>query len=128
MKLLIDTCVFLWWVDNPAKLSQDCRRLCADPDNAIYLSAVSAWEIALKYALGRLTLSDTPDRYVPRYRALHDIDTLDVSEDDTLHLIRLPNLHRDPFDRMLVCQAVARGLTVVTPDPLITQYPIRTIW
>jgi len=99
-----------------------------DGENEVYLSAVSTWEIALKHALGRLPLPHAPERYVPRLRQAHRIQPLPLTEDVTLALGRLPTLHRDPFDRMLVCQAIVEGLTLVTPDASITQYPIRALW
>ena len=109
-------------------LSARARELFVDPDNEVYLSAVSAWEIALKHAAGRLPLPEPPERFVPAERSRHGIDTLDLDEETALHVGRLPPLHRDPFDRMLVCQAIVHGLVILGPDPLISQYPIRTAW
>ncbi len=109
-------------------LSPRARELFVDPDNDIYLSAVSAWEIALKYAAGRLPLPDAPTRFVPAQRRRHGIDTLGLDEESALHPDRLPPLHRDPFDRMLVCQAIVHGLVMLGPDPLVSQYPIRSAW
>lgn len=128
MKLLLDTCTFLWIVGGMSDLSARGRELFVDPDNDVYLSAVSAWEIALKHAAGRLPLPEAPERFVPAERRRHGIDPLDLDEETALHLGRLPHLHRDPFDRMLVCQAIVHGLVILGPDPLITQYPIRTAW
>ena len=99
-----------------------------DPDNDVYLSVVSAWEIAVKHTAGRLPLPEPPDRFVPAERRRHGIDTLVLDEETALHLARLPALHRDPFDRMLVCQAIVHGLVILGPDSLITQYPVRTAW
>ena len=98
------------------------------PDNEVYLSAASAWEIAMKHALGRLPLPEPPERFVPAERAAHAIAALPIDEESALHLSRLPALHRDPFDRMLVGQAIVHGLVILTPDPLVSQYPARTIW
>jgi PIN domain nuclease of toxin-antitoxin system len=128
VKVLLDTCTFLWVCAGSPDLSASARRIFSDPANEVYLSAVSAWEIALKHALGRLPLPDPPDRFVPQQRALHAIDPLPLDEAAVLQLGKLPVRHRDPFDRMLVCQAVAHGLIVLTPDPLIEQYPVRTQW
>lgn len=104
------------------------RALFSDPANDIYLSSVSAWEIAVKHRLGKLPLGDVPVRYVPDERNKHGIDTLVLKEADTLVLDKLPMLHADPFDRMLICQAIANQMTILTPDPLITQYPVLTQW
>lgn len=128
MRLLLDTCTFLWIVGGTRDVSACARELFVDPDNDVYLSAVSAWEIALKHAAGRLPLPEPPERFVPAERRRHGIDALDLDEETALHLGRLPLLHRDPFDRMLVCQAIVHGLVILGPDPLITQYPIRTAW
>jgi PIN domain nuclease of toxin-antitoxin system len=128
MRLLLDTCTFLWIAGGDPALSPAAARLFTAPENEVFLSAVSAWEIAVKHQLGRLILSDLPDRFVPAQREAHAIEALPLDEESTLHLSRLTPLHRDPFDRMLVCQAIVHGLTILTPDPLIAQYPARTIW
>ena len=128
MKLLLDTCTFLWAIAGGAELSKAARDALTNPDNDVYLSAVSAWEIAVKHALGRLPLPEPPDRYVPAQRRARGVAALPLDEDAALQLVRLPHLHRDPFDRMLVCQALAGALTLVTPDPEIARYPVRILW
>jgi PIN domain nuclease of toxin-antitoxin system len=128
VKLLLDTCTFLWAITGDPQLSDAARRLIIDPDNEVALSAVSAWEIAVKHALGRLPLPEEPARFVPAERARHGIEALPLDEAAALHVRRLPPLHRDPFDRMLVSQALVGGLALVTPDPLIAQYPVRICW
>ncbi len=128
MKLLLDTCTFLWIILNSPQLSNRARELFADPSNEVYLSVVSTWEIALKYALGRLPLPDSPDRFIPVQRRRHSIESLALEEGATLHLPKVPDLHRDQFDRMLVSQALVNGLVILTPDNLITQYSVLTEW
>jgi PIN domain nuclease of toxin-antitoxin system len=128
VKLLLDTCTFLWIIGGTSDLSPRARELFVDPDNDIYLSSVSAWEIALKHVTGRLPLPDAPTRFVPAQRRRHGIDALGLDEESALHLDKLPPLHRDPFDRMLVSQAIVHGLVMLGPDPLISQYPIRSAW
>lgn len=128
VRLLLDTCTFLWIVAGAAELSARSRELFSDPDNDLYLSSVSAWEIAVKHALGRLPLPEPPGQFVSAERHRHAIDALALDEESALHLARLPQLHRDPFDRMLVCQALVHGLVIVTPDLLVTQYPVRAAW
>jgi PIN domain nuclease of toxin-antitoxin system len=128
VRILLDTCAFLWVTTGARDLSARARSLFRDPGNEVYLSAVSAWEIAVKHQLGRLELSDPPEEFVPRARADHGILPLDLSEETVLWISRLPPLHRDPFDRMLVCQALASGLTILTPDRQIAAYPVRTAW
>ena len=128
MKLLLDTCTFLWLVTGAGELSSSARDLIVEPDHDVVLSAVSTWEISVKHGLGRLPLPDDPERYIPKLRRDHAIDPLPLDEESTLYLRRLPQLHRDPFDRMLVCQAIVQGLVLLTPDRAITQYPVRTLW
>jgi PIN domain nuclease of toxin-antitoxin system len=128
VRVLLDTATFLWAVSDAREFSDDAREIFADPDNEIFLSSVSAWEIAVKYALGRLPLPEPPGRFVPLQRKQHGIDPLQLDEEAALHLSRLPPLHKDPFDRMLVCQAIVHHLVILTSDELIHQYPIRTVW
>ena len=128
MKLLLDTCTFLWIVADAPQLSRRARDLFQSPENEVFLSAASAWEIAVKHGLGRLPLPQPPDRYVPEMREAHGVAPLAIDEESALHVWRLPALHRDPFDRLLVSQAIVHGLTILTPDPLVTQYPGRTAW
>lgn len=128
MKLLLDTCTFLWAIEGGDELSDAARDALTDPDNDVFLSAVSAWEIAVKHGLGKLPLPEPPERYVPAQREARGITALPLDEDAALQLARLPALHRDPFDRMLVCQALAGAMSVVTPDPEIARYPVRILW
>ena len=128
MRILLDTITFLWVAADAPELSANARELFADPTNEVYLSSVSAWEIAVKYSLGKLPLPELPAVFVPAQRKQHGIDALPLDEESTLHLPRLPALHKDPFDRMLVCQAVVQQLVILTPDDLINQYAVRTIW
>lgn len=128
MRVLLDTCTFLWLISDDPQLSQKAREVFVDPDNDVVLSAVSSWEIALKHAIGKLPLPSRPESYIPAQRIKHGIDPLDLDESSTWQLHRLPRLHRDPFDRMLICQAIENGLTILTPDSEITQYPVRTAW
>jgi PIN domain nuclease of toxin-antitoxin system len=124
----LDTVAFLWAVSDAPELSDEARDLFVDPDNEVYLSSVSTWEIAVKHSLGKLPLPEPPAKFIPTQRKQHGIDSLSLDEESTLYLTRLPVLHKDPFDRMLVCQAVVQHLVILTPDNLINQYPVRTIW
>ncbi len=128
MKLLLDTCTFLWVLADARELSAKARHLVSDPGNDVYMSAASSWEIGIKHGLGRLPLPAPPERFVPEQRDHHGIQALALDEESVLYVHRLPALHRDPFDRALVCQAIVHGLTIVTPDPLVTQYPVRCLW
>ena len=128
MRILLDTCTFLWWMVDAPRLPSGVRLLLGDPGNDFYLSAVSAWEIGLKYASGRLALPLPPEEYVPSRRRTCRIEGLPLTEEAALYVPRLPKLHADPFDRMLICQAIIHGLPILTPDPQIARYPIRVVW
>ena len=128
MKILLDTCTALWLAADAPELSERAKALFSARGNEVYLSAVSTWEISLKYALGKLPLPSTPDLFVPELRRLGRMESLPLIEEATLQLFRLPKLHRDPFDRMLICQAIAGGMTLLTPDDDIRRYPVSTAW
>lgn len=128
MKLLLDTCAFLWIIRDKPQASATAVAMFCSPENEVYLSSVSAWEIAVKHRLGKLPLGDVPVRYVPAERDKHGIASLALNEADTLVLDKLPLLHHDPFDRMLVCQAITNQMIILTPDPLVAQYPVLTRW
>ena len=126
MRLLLDTCTLIWVLTGERKLPERIRAAIGERD--VLLSAASAWEIAIKHAKGTLRLSQPPDRLVPLARERYGFESLPIDEESALHVAKLPLLHADPFDRMLVSQAIVHGLTIVTPDPLVTQYPARTMW
>jgi PIN domain nuclease of toxin-antitoxin system len=128
VRLLLDTCSFLWIVGGSPEVSPRARQAFADPANEALLSAASAWEIAVKHRLGRLPLPAPPEEFVPAQRVAHGIEPLPVDEEAALHVAKLPDLHRDPFDRLLVAQALVGGLVVLTPDDAVRQYPVRTLW
>lgn len=128
MKLLLDTCTFLWLISDKSKLSRAATDLFSDPLSRVYLSAASSWEIAIKHRSGKLSLRLPPETYVPQCREALELEELAVDEAAALFTSSLPLHHRDPFDRLLVAQAATRGLTILTPDPLIAQYPVETVW
>ncbi len=128
MRLLLDTCTFLWILTEPSKVPASTLEAFQSPGNDVFLSAASAWEIALKHSLGKLPLPVDPVRFVPAQREAHGIRSLEITEEAALHQSRLPALHRDPFDRLLVSQSIVQELTILTPDPLISQYGCRTLW
>jgi PIN domain nuclease of toxin-antitoxin system len=128
VKILLDTCTFLWITTDDPALSQRAQELFAAIENEIYLSVVSTWEIAVKHGIGKLPLPALPEQYIPAQRIKHGIDSLPLDEEASLYLGKLPTPHKDPFDRMLICQAIVHDMILLTPDPLITQYPVRTDW
>jgi PIN domain nuclease of toxin-antitoxin system len=102
-------------------------RIVEDPRTDLLVSAVSSWEIAIKHALGRLPLPDAPERYVPdRMRAIGAVPVA-IEHGHALAVDSLPPVHRDPFDRLLVAQASALGATLLTADPVLTEYPVETM-
>jgi PIN domain nuclease of toxin-antitoxin system len=124
MRLLLDTHVFLWYISADPHLPVAFRDAIRDPANEVYLSVASVWEAVIKYALGKLPLPAPPAEYLPAQREAHRIATLPVEEDALAHLASLPPLHRDPFDRILIAQALLRGLTLVTVDDAVRLYPV----
>ena len=128
MKLLLDTCTFLWLAGGRTTMPEAVNRAISDPANDVFLSSVSVWEIVTKNRSGRLPLPEPAEVLIPAERNLRGVEALPFDEEAALYGTRLPPLHRDPFDRMLIAQAVAHGLAIVTPDPLITQYPVRVLW
>ncbi len=128
MRSLLDTCTFLWLITDAKELSEKARTLFLDTSNQVFLSAISSWEISLKYSINKLDLPREPSLFVPEQRMAHGIQQLDLDEDSALHFFRVPAMHRDPFDRMLVSQAVIHGMTILSPDREISQYNVRVIW
>jgi len=128
VKLLLDTCTFLWIASRSPLLSPRASAVFLDESQESYLSVASAWEISVKHTLGRLPLPERPDTWVPRVREGSGIAGLEINEECALLAGRLPRIHDDPFDRLLVAQAIVHGLTLVTPDPEIHKYAVRVLW
>ena len=128
MKLLLDTCTFLWLAADDPQLSSVARARCRSPDNDVFLSSLTAWEISIKHRLGRLPLPEPPARYVVSRRTWLELEPLPFDEACAAHDALLPSHHRDPFDRGLVSQAILNGMTIVTPDLAIASYPAPILW
>lgn len=124
MKLLLDTHIFLWFISGDARLPILFRDAIREPNNTIFLSVASLWEIIIKYNLGKLPLPQSPEIYIPKQRRNHQIKSLAISELSLKYLVSLPNLHRDPFDRILISQTLNGNLTLVTVDPEIMNYNV----
>ena len=127
MRLLIDTHVFLWLETEPERVAKATRTILENTDNALYLSVVSGWEIAIKHAIGKLALPTDPPTYVPARVARDGFRQLDVTMAHALAVWSLPAHHDDPFDRLLVAQAQVEGLTLVTSDERIMQYSVHSL-
>jgi PIN domain nuclease of toxin-antitoxin system len=127
MKILLDTQCWLWMSLAPQRFSLRALEAVEDRDNVLYLSAVSAWEIAIKHALGRLRLPESPVTYVPSRVAALGIQPLAIEHTHALRVCELPPHHRDPFDRLLVAQAQLEDLPILTADPVFGRYDVETI-
>ena len=128
MKILLDTCAFLWLTNDAKELSEQAKNLFQNMDNSVYLSSVSVWEIVVKNKLGKLPLPDAPEQFINEQCEKHFIENIPLDNKAIFHLTELPTYHRDPFDRMLICQAIESDLTLLTSDELIMQYPVKTAW
>ena len=128
MRALLDTQAFLWWDLDDRRLSTSVKELVDDAGSEIYVSAASAWEIAIKVGRRRLELPASADSYVPARLAEYRFRALPIEAEHALRVATLPYLHRDPFDRLLVAQAQIEGLPIITPDPAIARYDVETIW
>ncbi|MFI5226913.1 MAG: type II toxin-antitoxin system VapC family toxin [Candidatus Limnocylindrales bacterium] len=128
MKALIDTHVFLWWVLDADRLSVEGRELLGDRANDFFLSAASAAELAIKVGQGRLTLPEPVESYVPSRLGSEGFQSLPIELGHALRVARLPPIHRDPFDRILIAQAQIEDLPILTADPVIARYDVETIW
>ena len=126
MRLLLDTNVFLWLQTEPERVGAH-RALVEDPRTELILSAASSWEIAIKYSLRKLPLPSSPERYVPEHMRAIGAVGLPVEHAHALRIAQLPALHRDPFDRLLIAQALELELTILTGDPAVAQYPAQTL-
>jgi PIN domain nuclease of toxin-antitoxin system len=124
MKLLLDTHIFLWYITADLRLPTLFRDAIREPKNDVFLSVASLWETIIKYNLGKLPLPQAPEIYIPNERRRHQIKSLSLHETAVKELANLPVLHRDPFDRILICQALANNLTMVTIDPQIQNYKV----
>jgi PIN domain nuclease of toxin-antitoxin system len=127
MRLLLDTHVFLWYIAGDPRLPSAYKAAILDPANEVFLSTASVWEAVIKHQLGKLPLPSPPAEHLPRQRVAHAIATLPIDEGAMLSLAALPPLHRDPFDRLLVAQAIQHGLTILTVDPDVIAYPVAVL-
>ncbi|MFW6105339.1 MAG: type II toxin-antitoxin system VapC family toxin [Chloroflexota bacterium] len=128
MKVLLDTHAFLWWIADDPQLSAHARQIIGNGENELFLSAASGWEIATKVRLGKLDMPDNLESFVLEQMAVNAIVTLPIRMSHALHVHKLPEHHRDPFDRLLVSQAQLENLPILTADPQIAQYAARIIW
>ncbi len=127
MKLLLDTHVFLYAINEPERLSPKIASLLLDPSIPRWLSAISLWEIAVKIQIGKLDLPKESSYYLKHLQQLR-AQVLDVASHHSLGVFELPMHHKDPFDRMLIAQAREEKMILITKDPVIRQYDVKSIW
>jgi PIN domain nuclease of toxin-antitoxin system len=127
-RLLLDTHAFLWWVGDDPRLSATARRTLLTGASQLFLSAASAWEIAVKAELGKLRFNRELESFMADHLQANRITALPVSIDHALYVRHLPNHHRDPFDRLLVAQSLLEDLPLVTGDRILARYGVKVVW
>ncbi len=128
MRALLDTHAFLWWLADSRRLSTTARGVIADETNDIVVSAASAWEIATKFRLGKLPEGEVAAVDVVAAIANQGFEKLAISVADAAQAGRLPGPHRDPFDRILIAQALRRNLVIISVDSIFDRYHVNRLW
>jgi PIN domain nuclease of toxin-antitoxin system len=128
VKLLIDTHVLIWVILNPEKLSSSVTRLFSDRKNDIYLSLVSIWEIQIKQQLGKLNFDLPLAELIESQQKVNDLKLLSITPEHIYALESLPHHHRDPFDRLLISQALYENMPILSVDIAFDAYPVQRIW
>lgn len=127
MKILLDTHVWLWWLAGSSRIRSSTRELLDNENNHVYLSIASAWEITIKYALGKIALPVPPSEYIKPRLAAQKIQTLDISLEHACYVEKLPHHHNDPFDRILIAQTLLENMVFVTADVAIVAYNLPSL-
>lgn len=122
MKLLLDTHIFLWLINKDKRLNKEIIDILKSPKNEVFLSVASLWECVIKYQLGKLNLAESPETFIPKKRKEYVIKSLIIDEDSIKYLPTLPLIHKDPFDRLLICQSLQHNAKIVTDDGAILKY------
>ena len=128
MNVLLDTHTFLWFVNDDPRLSKSARVLIEGEDTQPFLSVASLWEIAIKISLGKLTLKQRYEAFVPQQLALNGIGILNITLEHTAAVAHLPFHHRDPFDRLLIVQSKNEDMPLVSADPAFDAYEVKRVW
>ena len=128
MNLLLDTHAFLWWVAASGELSRKAKSAIGGARNDCFVSVASGWEIAIKVSLGKLRIDGALDRFLPEQLAANGFRALAIDLKHAARVATLPFHHRDPFDRLLVAQALEEDLAMVTADPVIAEYGVKRVW
>ena len=128
MRYLLDTGVWLWSIDPVEKLNKTARTLLADGQQEIFFSAVVAWELAIKAALKKLNLPSTPAECIPAFTRRQGLLPLVITQPHAIKVYDLPHHHADPFDRLLIAQAILEDMTILTADRIFGKYPVEIVW
>lgn len=128
MQILVDTCTLVWLLKGSRKLSKKARAIIENKENLLYVSVISIWEIFLLLEVNKLSIDRDIENTIKVISSEYKIQILDLPVMIVFGLKKLPRIHKDPFDRMLICQAKARSLVILTPDECIKQYDVKTIW
>jgi PIN domain nuclease of toxin-antitoxin system len=128
MKALLDTHTFLWWVADAPQLSATAKNFIANPNHQIFFSVASAWEIIIKVGTGKLNIPEAPNAYLNSRITDNRFEVLPIDLPHVLQVANLPDLHRDPFDRIIIAQSQVKEMPILTIDRLIVQYAVDTIW
>ena len=128
MRILLDTHAFLWWIADSERLSATAHGLISAPENAVHVSAASAWEISTKYRIGKFPEAAQVALDVAGVIASQGFEELPITVADAERSGRLPGPHRDPFDRMLAAQAIERDLALISKDAALDQFAVQRLW
>lgn len=126
--MLLDTHAFLWWVEGTPVVGRRARTSVSDPENEVFVSIASCWELAIKLSLGKLRVTESLDRFIPEQLRLNGFMLLDIRLPHAARVADLPFHHRDLFDRLLVAQALEDDLTIVSSDRVFRQYGVNVLW
>lgn len=127
-RFLLDTHVFLWWVNDDPKLTAAARMAISNGNNECFLSMASCWEMAIKSSLGKLRLARPVERFLSDHLRVNGFSLLNVELRHTAKVEKLPFHHRDPFDRLLIAQAITEKLTIIAADSIFSHYGVKLLW
>ena len=128
MNALLDTHAFIWWVTDAPQLSTTAKDFIASPNNQIFFSVAGAWEIIIKVGTGKLNIPEEPDPYITSRLTDNRFEVLEIELAHVLQVAKLPDLHRDPFDRIIIAQSQVTEMPILTIDRLIVQYDVDVVW
>jgi len=128
LNLLLDTCAFIWLCSNPNKLTMKATKYINNVENDLFLSDASVLEISIKHSIGKLKLPEAPENWILEQSSIWDINLLSISREDIFESTKLPWIHRDPFDRLIIALAKNHSYYVVTYDSIFKEYSVDIIW